>query len=81
MSLCGRWFNVWNAMERERIDSGMICDFSALPPDYAWYVKLKHQDTQRYYWWDVVWGGVGLFKLTKNEKGRAITDPALYCSM
>ncbi len=22
-------------------------------------MKLKHQDTQGYYWGDVVWGGVG----------------------
>jgi hypothetical protein len=42
MSLCGRWFNVWNAIERERMDSGMICDFSTLPPDYAWYVKVLY---------------------------------------
>ncbi len=26
-----------------------------LPPNYAWYVKLKHQDPQRYNRWYAVW--------------------------
>ncbi len=37
-------------------------DTPASPPNHAWYVKALHQDTQGYYWWDVVWGGVGTAK-------------------
>ncbi len=28
-----------------------------------------------------MWFGVGLVELTTNKNGRAISDPALYCSM
>ena len=47
---------VFGKVERYGAEWGY--NIPSLPHGYAWYVKALHQNSQEYYWWNGVCGGV-----------------------
>ncbi len=55
---------MWTGFKRNDNKTGLLSILSVVLSSLYYSMKLKHQDTQGYYWWDVVWGGQEIKPIT-----------------